>query len=121
MRAVLPKTDNAGDSEPCGKGTCQVCDHIIKTNTFATKACGEVFKIQSGPLNCNSEKVLYLLRCTICDDTPYIGKAKTKFRLRLNNYKSKHDLFEKENGTYHRSVSIHTIFKIAIEVLMTGK
>ena len=90
VRAALPKMDNAGGSEPCGKGTCQVCDHIITTNTFTTKACGEVFKIQSGPLNCNSEKVLYLLRCKICDDTPYVGKAKTKFCLRFNNYKSKH-------------------------------
>ena len=95
MRAALPKTDNAAGSEACGKGTCQVCDHIITTNTFTTKACGEVFKIQSGPLNCNSEKVLYLLRCKICDDTPYVGKAKTKFRLRFNNYKSKHRSFRK--------------------------
>ena len=31
-------------------------NYIITTNTFTTKACGEVFKIQSGPLNCNSEK-----------------------------------------------------------------
>ena len=62
-------------------------DHIITTNTFTTKACGEVFKIQGGPLNCNSENVLYLLRC---NDTPYVGKAKTKFCLRFNNYKSKH-------------------------------
>ena len=29
VRAPLPKMDNAGGSEPCGKGTCQVCDHII--------------------------------------------------------------------------------------------
>ena len=90
MRAVLPKMDNAGGSELCRKGTCQVCDHIITTNTFTIKACGEVFKIQSGPLNYNSEKVLYLLRCKICDDTPYVGKVKTKFRLWFNNYKSKH-------------------------------
>ena len=45
VRAALPKTDNVGGSEPCGKGTCQVCDHIITTNNFTTKACGEVFKI----------------------------------------------------------------------------
>ena len=58
VKAALPKMDNAGGSVPCGKGTCQVCDHIITTNTFTTKASGEVFKIQTGPLNCNSEKVL---------------------------------------------------------------
>ena len=94
-RAALPQMDNAGGSEPCGKGTCQVCDHITTTNTFTTKVCGEVFKIQSGPLKCNSEKNLYLMRCKICDDTPYVGKAKTKFRLRFNNYKSKHRSFRK--------------------------
>ena len=68
LRAALPKIDNAGGSEQCGKGTCQVCDHIITSNTFTTKAYGKVFKIQSGPFNCNSEKVIYLLRCKICDD-----------------------------------------------------
>ena len=78
VRATLPKMDNAGGSGLCGKGTCQVCDHLITTNTLITKPCGEVFKIESLPLNCNSEKVLYLLRCKICDDTPYVGKAKRK-------------------------------------------
>ena len=73
-----------------------MCNHITRTYTFTTIICGEVFKIQSGALNCNSEKVLYLLRCKICDDTPYVGKAKTKFCFRFNNYKSKHRFFRKE-------------------------
>ena len=46
VRAALPKMGNAGGSEPCGKGTCQVCDHIITSNTFTTKACGEVLKFK---------------------------------------------------------------------------
>ena len=56
-----------------------VCNSIRTTTTFTTEACGEVFKIQSGPLNCNSEKVLYLLKCKVCGEAPYVGKAKTKF------------------------------------------
>ena len=36
--------DNAGGSEPCEKGNCQVCDHAVRTNTFTTKIGGE-FKI----------------------------------------------------------------------------
>ena len=40
MRASLSKMDNTGDSEPCRKFTCQVCDHIITTNTVTTKTCG---------------------------------------------------------------------------------
>ena len=121
VRAALSKMGNAGGSKPCGKGTCQVCDHIITTNTFTAKACGEVFKIEGGPLNCNSEKVLYLLRCKICNDNSYVRKAKTKFRIRFNNYKINTYLFENENRMHHRSVFIHTKFKNATEVLMIGK
>ena len=50
-----------------------------------------------GEINCNSEKVLYLLKCKVCGDAPYVGKAKTKFRYRFNNYKSKHRAFRKGN------------------------
>ena len=95
VRAASTKMGNTGDPEPYGNGTCQVRDHIITTETFITKICREVLKIQSGLLNSNSEKVLYLLRCKICDDTPYVWKAKTKFYLRFNNYKSKHWYFRK--------------------------
>ena len=120
-RAALPKRDNDGGSESCGKGTCQVCDHIITTNTFTTKAHGEVFKIQSGPYNCNLEKGLYLLRCKICNDIPYVGKTNTKFRLQFDNCKSKHRPFQKGKKNVNRRVFIHTTFKICTEVLMIGK
>ena len=90
IRTTLPKANETGRCEPCGKKTCLVCNSIRTTTTFTTEACGEVFKIQSGPLNCNSEEVLYLLKCKVCGKAPYVGKAKTKFRYRFNNYKSKH-------------------------------
>ena len=56
VRTALPKTNKTGRCEPCGKKICLVCNSIRTTTTFTTKACGENFKIQSGPLNCNSEK-----------------------------------------------------------------
>ena len=74
-----------------------VCDSINITTTFTTEACQETFKIQKGLLNCDSEKVLYLLKCNVCGEVPYVGKAKTKFRYRFNNYKSKHRAFRKGN------------------------
>ena len=52
---------------------------------------------ENDPLNCNSEKVLHLLKCKVCGEASYVGKAKTKFRYRLNNYKSKHRAFRKGN------------------------
>ena len=79
VRAARPKTNETGRCEPCGKKACLVCNSIRTTTTFTTKACGEIFEIQSGPLNSNSEKVLYLLKCKVCGVAPYVGKTKTKF------------------------------------------
>ena len=67
------------------------------TTTFTMGACDETFKIHSGTLNCNSEKVLYLLKCKVCGEVSYVGKAKTKFQYRFNNYKSKDRAFRKGN------------------------
>ena len=87
------------------------------------KACEEAFEIQSGPLECNLEKVLYLLRCKICDDTSYamLEKLKQSFVFGLIIIKVNTDLFKKENRMRHRSVFIQTMFKSATEVLMIGK
>ena len=56
VRATQPKMDNAGGSESCGKGTCQVRDHIITNNAFTAKACWDVFKIQNGPLTVTQKR-----------------------------------------------------------------
>ena len=60
VRAKLPNVEITERSESCGKGNCQVCDFISDTDTFSAKACNETFKTQSGVLNCNSQKVVYL-------------------------------------------------------------
>ena len=66
---------------------------ICETDTFTTKACGETFKIQSGILNCNSQEIVYLLKCRICGEALYVGKAETKFRA---SYKSAHRSYRKK-------------------------
>ena len=68
VRATLPKRNEGGRCEPCGKKTCLVCDSISTATTFTTEACQETFKIQSGPLTCDSEKVL--LKFKVCGDVP---------------------------------------------------
>ena len=95
VRTALPKANETGRCEPCGKKTCLVCNSIRTTATFTTEGCGEIVKIQSGPLNYTSKKVLYLLKCKVCGEVTYVGKAKAKFRYRFNNYKSKHRAFRK--------------------------
>ena len=102
VRAALPKTNETRRCEPCTKKTCLVCNSVRTTTTFTTEACGEIFKTQSGPSNCNSKKVLYLLKCKVYGEAPYVGKAKTKFRYRFNNNKRKDRAFRKGNRKIHQ-------------------
>ena len=37
------------------------------------------------------------MKCKVCGEVPYVGKTKTKFRYRFDNYKSKHRAFRKGN------------------------
>ena len=55
VRAALLKINETGRCEPRGKKTCLVCNSIRTTTTFTTEACGEIFQIQSGPVNFNSK------------------------------------------------------------------
>ena len=74
IRAKLPNVETTGGSESFGKGNCQVCYFIRNTDAFTTIASSEKFKIQGRILNCNSQKVVYLLKCRICGEAPYVVK-----------------------------------------------
>ena len=112
VRAKLPNVEATGRSELCGKENCQVCDVICNTDIFATNPYGETFKIQSEILNCNSQEVVYLLKCRICGETPCVGKAKTKFRARFNNYKSARRSYRKKHKVsqqrFHENYEQHS-------------
>ena len=66
VRAKLQNAEETGRSEPCGKRNFQVYIFIWDRDTFSTKACDETFKILSGPVNCSSQKVVFLLKNKIC-------------------------------------------------------
>ena len=119
VRAKLPNVEIAGRSESCGKGNCQVCDYICDTDAFTTKACGETFKIQSGILNCNSQKVVYLLKCRICGEASYVGKAKRNLEPDLIIIKVHIGHIEK-NVKYHSSVFMNITGNTVIMELMIG-
>ena len=78
-RAKLPNVEITGRSESCGKENCQVCDFICDADTFSAKACDETFKIQSGVLNFNSQKVVYFL------NVEYVGKLFMSVRQNRNS------------------------------------
>ena len=88
--------------------------------TFTTETCQETFKIQSGPLTWNSEKVLYLLKCKVCGQVPYVGKAKTKFRYRFKITKVNIERLEKLIGKFLRNYFTLTIVLMFIAALKIG-
>ena len=53
----------------------------------------KLLKLINVHLNCNSKKVVYLSEYRKCKNS-YVGKAQTKFRMRLTNYKSAHKSFK---------------------------
>ena len=100
--------------------TCLVCDSINTATTFTAEACQETFKIQSGPLTCDSGKVLHLLKWKVCGEVLYLGKAKTKFRHRFSNYKSKQKRLEKVIEKFLRSYFTLTIVLMTIAASKIG-
>ena len=95
----LPQVDAEGRSKQRGRGGegrkkrfCDVCKSVNYTSHFKRKDNKETFDILKGPLDCNSS-VIYLFECTY--RFPYVGSTKTKFRYRINNYKSTHRKFRK--------------------------
>ena len=48
---------------------------------FYNKSLSRNFKIQSVPLNCGSEKFMYLLEHKVFGEVPYIGKSENKISL----------------------------------------
>ena len=95
VRAVLPKVDAEGRSKPCGgkKRSCEVCKSVNDTSHFKRRDT----YILKGTLDCNFNHVIYLFECKQCQYRfPYVGSTKTKFRYRINNYKSTHRKFRKK-------------------------
>ena len=74
-----------------------------------------------GPFIVTSERFFNFWDAKFVMTLTMLVKLKQSFVFDLIIIKINTDLFEKENITYHRSVFIRALFKIAAEVLMTGK
>ena len=78
-------------------------------------------KFKVGPLTVTLKRFFTFLDAKFVMILPMLEKLKQSFVFGSIIIKVNTDPFRKENRTYHRSVFIHTIFKIATEVLMIGK
>ena len=91
--------DREGRSKPCevANCSCEVCESVKDITKFKKAESEKTFDILKGPLDCNSNNVIYLFECKKCQfKFPYVGSTVTKFRFRFNNYKSTHRKFRKK-------------------------
>ena len=97
-------------SQNSQENTCTRVSILIKLQAQVIScACQETLKIQSDLLTSDSEKVLDQLKCKVCDEVPYVGKTKTKFRYRFNNYKSKYRAFGKGSSESSSETISHSL------------
>lgn len=75
VRAALEKVDNARGSKPCGKGTCQLCDYIIRSNNFKIKASEEVF-MKNGAIIVNRKNFFTFWDAKNVMILPMLGRLK---------------------------------------------
>ena len=103
VRTLSAKVDAEGRSNSCGwkKHSCVVCKSVNDTSNFKRTDTDKTFNILKGPLECNSNHVIYLFECNQSQYRfPFVGSTKTKFRYRINNFKSTHRKFRKREISY---------------------
>ena len=102
VKSKLPSERKQGTCKGCGRSNCQVCNFLLNSSTFSDSGGNREFSIRKGDFNCNSKIVVYRLRCKTCGKL-YVGSTITKFRERLNNYKSHFTSYckRRDAGTLH--------------------
>ena len=115
VRAKLPIMEEEPGCNKCQrtgrKGPpCQVCKFMEVCTTFTDREESRRYDIRKGPLNCNSEYVVYLIQCKVCKKQN-CGSTLTKFRTRFNNYKTKFKKYQE--GFYNKTLDKGTIIQQA--------
>ena len=79
------------------KRSCEICKSVNDTSHFKRRDTNDMFNILKGPLDWNSNHVIYSFECKQCQHRfPFVGSTKTKFSYRINNYKSTQRKFRKK-------------------------
>ena len=103
---VAPLEKKKGCCRACGGTRCEICKHVVATETFRSFSTQREYCIKSNNWNCRSSNV-YFFSCKAYSKQ-YTGGIKI-FRSRFNNYKSAHRSFI--NGNTVKQASFHAHFE----------
>ena len=71
---VPPVLKNERFCGPCKKSRCEICEHIVRTNSFKSTTIQRTYFIRPPDLKCSSENVVCLFTCKTCSKR-YIGST----------------------------------------------
>lgn len=103
---------------PCNKPRCKVCAHMTTTRSVTSSASKYCLKINSD-LCCDSENVIYMLECSLCN-LQYIGQTALSFRLRFNNHRAHVTSLPHLPLSKHVNVTGHSFDHIKATILQSG-
>ena len=88
---VAPLEKKKGSGRTYGCTRCDICKHVISTETFRSFSTQREYCIKADNLNCRFNNVVYLFSCKTCSKQ-YTGSTES-FRSIFKNYKSAHKNF----------------------------
>ena len=69
LKDILVKSESSpvlkkeGFCGPCKKPRCEICEHILSTDSFKSTTTQRTYFIRPPDLKCSSENVVYLFTC----------------------------------------------------------
>ena len=102
---VAPVLKNEGFCGPCKKSRCEICKHIVSTDSLKSTTTQTAYFIRPTDLKCSSKNVVYLFTCKTCSKQ-YTGSTED-FRPRFNNYRCAHRNFLKIKKVKQESFNAH--------------
>ena len=73
---VAPLEKKKGSCRSCGGTRCEICKHVVTTETFRSFSTQREYCIKPDNLNCRSNNVVYLFSCkTFINNTQVVRKV----------------------------------------------
>ena len=102
---VAPIEKKKGSCRSYGGTRCEICKHVVTTETFRSFSTKKEYCIKPNNFNCRSNNVLYLFSCKACSKQ-YTGCTES-FRFRFNNNKSAYRNYINGNTVKEASFRAH--------------
>ncbi|XP_040071557.1 uncharacterized protein LOC120844035, partial [Ixodes scapularis] len=117
---VHSRTTRAQSSgcSPCGKPKCNVCPHMVTTDTARSTKSNFSMKIH-GDLRCCSPYVVYLLDCQVCK-MQYVGQTMRALNERFNNHRSHSTKVPSLPLSKHLTQPNHSFDKLSVTLLQSA-